>query len=228
MANLEEKVEWANGVYQLETTDPVMGGPNGIDNLQAKQLANRTQYLKWFLDELANQIKIVSNSIPVVPVQSVNGKTGDIYITADDINALTRDRALNEFLPALKQFVNGQPIYEVGEQTTFRKRPKFNESELLTLNDYQNKTGYRRSADGFLYQWGEIAISKSTDNVPFRIVYPVAFNENCHYFSAVYAGDACFTVEIQRTNSFFYGAVFERVLGDIINVGKVVWFAFGR
>ena len=46
MANLEEKVEWTKGIYQLETTDPVMGGPNGVDNVQAKQLANRTQYLK--------------------------------------------------------------------------------------------------------------------------------------------------------------------------------------
>lgn len=46
MANLEEKVEWTAGIYQFETTDPVMGGPNGVDNVQAKQLANRTQYLK--------------------------------------------------------------------------------------------------------------------------------------------------------------------------------------
>ena len=46
MANLKEKPEWSPGVYQLETSDPVMGGPDGIDNLQAKQLANRTLYLK--------------------------------------------------------------------------------------------------------------------------------------------------------------------------------------
>lgn len=46
MANLEEKIIWEKGIYQLETTDPVIGGPDGIDNLQAKQLANRTCYLK--------------------------------------------------------------------------------------------------------------------------------------------------------------------------------------
>ncbi|HHL9597429.1 TPA: tail fiber protein [Neisseria meningitidis] len=33
-------------MYQLETSDPVMGGPDGIDNRQAKQLANRTLWLK--------------------------------------------------------------------------------------------------------------------------------------------------------------------------------------
>ncbi|CAJ3864892.1 gp26 [Burkholderia pseudomallei] len=46
MANLKEQAQWEDGVYQLETSDPVIGGPDGIDNLQAKQLANRTKYLK--------------------------------------------------------------------------------------------------------------------------------------------------------------------------------------
>ncbi|TKC83831.1 hypothetical protein FAZ69_22625 [Trinickia terrae] len=46
MTNLIEAERWEDGVYQLETSDPVVGGPDGIDNLQAKQLANRTRYLK--------------------------------------------------------------------------------------------------------------------------------------------------------------------------------------
>lgn len=46
MADLIELEQWEAGVYQLETEDPVLGGPDGIDNLQAKQLANRTKYLK--------------------------------------------------------------------------------------------------------------------------------------------------------------------------------------
>lgn len=45
MANLIELEQWEEGIYQLETDDPVLGGEDGIDNLQAKQLANRTQYL---------------------------------------------------------------------------------------------------------------------------------------------------------------------------------------
>jgi len=35
MANLQETDVWVDGIYQLETTDPVMGGPDGIDNVQA-------------------------------------------------------------------------------------------------------------------------------------------------------------------------------------------------
>ena len=45
MANLQETSTWETGIYQLETTDPIEAGENGIDNLQAKQLANRTKYL---------------------------------------------------------------------------------------------------------------------------------------------------------------------------------------
>lgn len=49
MANITEELnnpQWLEGIYQLETTDPVLGGPNGIANRQAKELAARTQYLK--------------------------------------------------------------------------------------------------------------------------------------------------------------------------------------
>ena len=49
MANITEELnnpKWSEGIYQLETTDPVLGGPNGIANRQAKELAARTQYLK--------------------------------------------------------------------------------------------------------------------------------------------------------------------------------------
>lgn len=52
MANLNEASVWEAGIYQLETTDPVIGGPDGVDNKQAKQLANRTVYLKTDVDAL--------------------------------------------------------------------------------------------------------------------------------------------------------------------------------
>jgi len=58
MANLEESAVWTPGVYQLETTDPVLGGPvqpepatGGIANRAAQALANRTAYLKSRLEE---------------------------------------------------------------------------------------------------------------------------------------------------------------------------------
>ena len=52
MANLQETPYYEPGIYQIETTDPVVGGPNGISNLPLKQLANRTAYLKQIADEV--------------------------------------------------------------------------------------------------------------------------------------------------------------------------------
>lgn len=46
MANLPEESKFDDGVYQLELTDPVIGGPNGISNRPIRNLANRTQWLK--------------------------------------------------------------------------------------------------------------------------------------------------------------------------------------
>ncbi|MFJ5406275.1 tail fiber protein [Pectobacterium punjabense] len=46
MASLSEQESWIDGIYQLETSDPVVAGPGGISNRQAEQLANRTAYLK--------------------------------------------------------------------------------------------------------------------------------------------------------------------------------------
>lgn len=52
MANLQEVVSWDLGVYQLETSDPVLGGPGGTSNKQAQALANRTTYLKQHVDDI--------------------------------------------------------------------------------------------------------------------------------------------------------------------------------
>ncbi len=52
MADLPEGIDWSAGIYQLEATDPVIGGPpnlttrNGMSNIPHQLLANRTQWLK--------------------------------------------------------------------------------------------------------------------------------------------------------------------------------------
>jgi hypothetical protein len=50
MANLIETPTFEAGIYQFETTDPLQGGPGGVDNLPHRQLANRTQALKTTQD----------------------------------------------------------------------------------------------------------------------------------------------------------------------------------
>lgn len=52
MANLVEVTSYDAGVYQIELTDPVQGGPTGVTNVPLKSLANRTNYLKKHLDDI--------------------------------------------------------------------------------------------------------------------------------------------------------------------------------
>ena len=52
MASLIEADRWEEEILQLERKDFVEGGVNGIDNVQARQLANRTRHLKRRLDEI--------------------------------------------------------------------------------------------------------------------------------------------------------------------------------
>jgi hypothetical protein len=56
MANVTETPDFDAGVYRIETTDPVIGGENGIANKGIKNLANRTLYLKEHLDDAETNI----------------------------------------------------------------------------------------------------------------------------------------------------------------------------
>ncbi|EFR0684314.1 hypothetical protein HYQ94_000190 [Salmonella enterica] len=56
MGKLTETEKWEDEVYQIETSDPVLGGPDGVSNRPQKQLANRTQWLKKQLEEANNAL----------------------------------------------------------------------------------------------------------------------------------------------------------------------------
>lgn len=83
MSDLPESSVWTPGIYQLETSDPVLGGPDGIDNLQAKQLASRTRWLKDQVEQIASGVadatytKVTVNAKGLV-VAGGSLATGDI------------------------------------------------------------------------------------------------------------------------------------------------------
>ncbi|EFS2647627.1 tail fiber protein [Salmonella enterica] len=56
MGKLTEITQWEEDIYQLETSDPVVGGPDGVSNKPQKQLANRTQWLKQQLESTNNAL----------------------------------------------------------------------------------------------------------------------------------------------------------------------------
>lgn len=82
MANLQETARWETGIYQLETSDPVMGGADGIDNRQAKQLGNRTLWLK-------NELELMSRTIPAAVTKSdaVNSDSSATVATSKAVKA---------------------------------------------------------------------------------------------------------------------------------------------
>ncbi|KVP78216.1 hypothetical protein WJ94_15150 [Burkholderia ubonensis] len=67
MSNLIESDRWEDGIYQLETSDPVIGGPDGVDNLQAKQLANRTRFLKRLVEAGQSNLDAHANAVDPHP-----------------------------------------------------------------------------------------------------------------------------------------------------------------
>lgn len=93
MANLQEVVSWEAGIYQLETGDPVLGGPGGVSNKQGQALANRTAYLKKHVDDLeggntaAGKADKLSTARNIALAGDVTGQaafdgSGNITITA--------------------------------------------------------------------------------------------------------------------------------------------------
>lgn len=69
MAGLTEEATWEAEVYQIEKTDPVVGGPpdlaagEGITNQPHLELANRTSWLKAKIDALLVQIGVGHGSL---------------------------------------------------------------------------------------------------------------------------------------------------------------------
>lgn len=88
MANLTLTRQWVENIYQLETSDPVMGGPDGIDNRQAKELGARTNWLKDQVDTVnrdrtgyAPKASPVFTGIPTAPTAAAGTNNTQIATT---------------------------------------------------------------------------------------------------------------------------------------------------
>ncbi|MNJ29007.1 hypothetical protein D3C77_235630 [compost metagenome] len=97
MADLPESNEWPVGIYQLETSDPVLGGPEGIDNLQAKQLASRTVWLKAVAEQLGANKQATDATLTALSGLATEANQ-IIYSTGPDVFAMA---ALSAFIRTL-------------------------------------------------------------------------------------------------------------------------------
>ena len=103
MADLVEVPQWDAGIYQIEQTDPVLGGPpdlgndQGITNVPAQQLANRTVYLldlATTLETAVAALEAILSSGGFTDNIEVSGVNPSILLTDTDQGAATNQAHL--------------------------------------------------------------------------------------------------------------------------------------
>ncbi|EPI0027032.1 gp53-like domain-containing protein [Escherichia coli] len=287
MANLPETPQWEEGIYQIEVSDPVLGGPDGISNRQGKQLASRTLYLKQQVEkggsELAKHIaaadphtQYAPKASPTftgtptapTPANSDNSKklattefvakalaalAGSAPETLDTLkelaDALGNDpnfatTVLNKLAEKLAKDQHGA---DIPDPALFVKNLGLGEAAKRDVGNGQNQipdmsawecggdttTGWRRSPDGYIEQWGLTEATTNEVLINFPIPFPTAvISINEHDHSPV-AGKMSVWQFYKLTNS----NVIAENLGSIdkgnpsFNVPTVAgcrWFATGR
>lgn len=136
MANLPETPQWEEGVYQIEVSDPVLGGPDGISNRQAKQLASRTSYLKQQVEKgdkgLADHIAAPDPHTQYAPKKSpalTGTPTAPTAVKTDNSTKLATTghvkAVVADYAPLASPGLTGKPTAPTAAQTA-------NDTQLAT------------------------------------------------------------------------------------------------
>ena len=88
MGKITEQQQWEEDIYLIEKQDKVLGGELGVINIQAKQLANRTKYLKHQIDGInqdrtgyAPKASPAFTGVPSAPTANPNTNNTQIATT---------------------------------------------------------------------------------------------------------------------------------------------------
>lgn len=143
MANLPESSTFDAGVYQLELTDPVIGGPSGVSNAPLKNLANRTKYLKDQVDSLASTKAPLASpaftGAPTVPTAAAGTNTTQAASTAfvsAAVSAAAPD--LTPYAPKASPTFTGNPVAPTPAQ--------FDNDTSLATTEFVKRMGIESSA----------------------------------------------------------------------------------
>lgn len=145
MATLNEQATWED-IYQIETTDLVVGGADGTSNIQARQLANRTAWLLTQLNDVYIRLDAAVNE------SEQQAMWGALEAVISDIGLLAREL---ERLSCVK--------HQEGSFTLFN-RGLINGCHLI-INDTETRTVMITEGKCFLHgrTW---SVSASSAQVP--------------------------------------------------------------
>lgn len=127
---------------QVDPTGEVMEIPTMEDFEQLSEAIADLDENKQPVGDYALRSEIPS--MPDIPVQSVNGKTGAVKLTAEDVGAATDDYVDGEIADLKAQGLQQTPLYPEGETV---------DECLAWLAENGDQTKMYLLPDGYLYQW---------------------------------------------------------------------------
>lgn len=196
MANLTETPQWEAGIYRIETNDPVIGGENGISNAAAKQLGNRTAWLKAQVEALLADIAAIEGAYATTASLAAHtGNTanphavtkaqvglGNVDNTADANKPVStaQQAALDLKAPLASPALTGTP-------TAPNPATGTRSTQVATMQKFADEfalsaavSGYQKLPSGLIIQWGGVTGVVGAD---VTTSYPIAFpNAVLHVF----------------------------------------------
>lgn len=246
--HIAESADWEGEVYQIETSDYVVGGANGVVNLPHAQLAGRTQYLKARLEALSKKLDEttpgrVSDAITIGNFPGMRKATDreELYVYGGTTN---KDGAAFG--------LRGVNCTEYGEELrgSFGIAAVHPSGAVHILNGLGNgsllwdginigaggivaqsigRNGYIKLGNGLILQWG---YAEQKGVTPMLIAFPIAFPSLT--LSLVFGEDAA-TNDMLETAQYvnltnhgftFYGS--NITLGNLVpGPCKAFWLALG-
>ena len=169
MANLTENPQWEDGIYRIETSDPVLGGEDGIANKGIKQLANRTSYLK---NEVELRAAIESPSFTGTPTAPTPAQTVNNAQIATTAFVKTAIAALVGSAPAALDTL-AEIAAALGsdgnlKQTLLNEIGKKVDKSAFSIS--KGSTGWA-NVNGLIFQWSIVEMRSETQ----EFIYPIAF-----------------------------------------------------
>ncbi|AZB63860.1 hypothetical protein EBL87_08965 [Cereibacter sphaeroides] len=198
MATLPELPEWVAGIYQIETTDPVLGGtPNeetgaGKTNIPALQLAKRSAWLKKLLEDAG----MVTDAAASVTNFDTITKAGWYFGPAGTTGAPDTAAYTLQHLPGNSVTNAAQIAWRAGGAQPYVRRKAGGTwggwGQLATVDALAAGFSINTSGDGYIklpnalggliIQWGNglTSTSGATANT-----FPITFPTACRTIAAV-------------------------------------------